>query len=157
VALLRRDRQLGIILLCVAAGFTYFIAAYPTWDGLSSYGNRFFVSLTAIFVIGLAGAIQTIEGVLTAWRGRALAYGTTAALIVWNLAFIYQWGMHLVPARGPISWHQMVYNQFEIVPERVATDLGQYFTHRKALMNHIETIDVEQIKHQGAAEQKESR
>jgi len=151
VALLRRDRQLGIILLCVAAGFTYFIAAYPTWDGLSSYGNRFFVSLTAIFVIGLAGAIETIEGVLAAWRGRALVYGTTAALIFWNLAFIYQWGMHLVPARGPISWHQMVYNQFEVVPERIVSDLGQYITHRKVLMNHIETVDVEQLKKQEKA------
>ncbi|MGA8073214.1 MAG: hypothetical protein WB995_07030 [Candidatus Acidiferrales bacterium] len=151
LALLRRDRQLGIILLCVAAAFTYFIAAYPTWDGLSSYGNRFFVSLTVIFVIGLAGGIEMLEDVLTAWRGRTLAYGTTLALIVWNLAFIYQWGMHLVPARGPISWHQMVYNQFEVVPERVATDLGQYFTHRKALMNHIETVDVEQLKKQEKA------
>jgi hypothetical protein len=157
LALLRRDRQLGIILLCVVAAFTYFIASYPTWDGLSSYGNRFFVSLTAIFVIGLAGGIETLEGVLTAWRGRALAYGTTAALIVWNLAFIYQWGMHLVPARGPISWHQMVYNQIEVVPERIASDLGQYITHRKVLMNHIETVDVDQIKHQGASEQKENR
>jgi len=150
LALLRRDRQLGIILLCVVAAFTYFIAAYPTWDGLSSYGNRFFVSLTPIFVIGLAGGIEMLEGVLTAWRGRTLSYGTTFALIVWNLAFIYQWGMHLVPARGPISWHQMVYNQFEVVPERVATDLGQYFTHRKALMNHIETVDVDQLKRQNA-------
>ena len=154
MALLRRDRQLGIILLCVVAGFIYFIAAYPTWDGLSSYGNRFFVSLTAVFVIGLAGAVETLQGVLTAWRGRALAYGATAALIVWNLAFIYQWGVHLVPARGPISWHQMVYNQFEVVPERVATDLGEYFTHRKALMNHIETADVDQLKQQDTATHK---
>ena len=155
--LLRRDQQLGVILLCVVAAFEYFIGAYPTWDGISSYGNRFFVSLTAIFVIGLAGGIETLERMWPAWRGRALAYGATAALIAWNLAFIYQWGTHLVPARGPISWHQMVYNQFAVVPERIATDVGQYLSHRKAMMKHIETVDVEQLKQQEDSEQKQNR
>jgi hypothetical protein len=151
----RRDKQLGIILLCVVAAFEYFIGAYPTWDGLSSYGNRFFVSLTAIFVLGLAGGIELLEQTLSAWRAQALVWGATAALIVWNLAFIYQWGMHLVPARGPISWHQMAYNQFAVVPERVASDIGQYFSHRRRLMKHIETIDLDQLKQQHAPEQKE--
>ncbi len=156
-AVLRRDKELGIILLCVVAGFEYFIGAYPTWDGLSSFGNRFFVSLTAIFVLGLAGGIDLLEQVLSAWRARVLAYGLTATLIVWNMAFIYQWGMHLVPARGPISWHQMAYNQFAVVPERILTDIGQYFSHRRRLMKHIETIDVDQLKHQETPRQKENQ
>ena len=155
-ALMRRDRQLGIILLCVVAVFEYFIGAYPTWDGLSSFGNRFFVSLTAIFVLGLAGGVELLGSVLTAGRARALAYGATAALIVWNLAFIYQWGMHLVPARGPISWRQMAYNQFAVVPERIASDIGQYFVHRTRLMKHIESVDVDQLKHSDAPAQKEN-
>jgi hypothetical protein len=153
--LVRRDKQLGIIMLCVVAAFEYFIGAYPTWDGLSSYGNRFFVSLTAIFVLGLAGGIELLAQALSAWRARALVWGATAALIVWNLAFIYQWGMHLVPARGPISWHQMAYNQFAVVPERIVSDIGQYFSHRRRLMKHIETIDLDQLKQQHAPEQKE--
>jgi hypothetical protein len=156
-AVVRRDKQLGIILLCVVVAFEYFIGAYPTWDGLSSYGNRFFVSLTAIFVLGLAGGIDWLEQALSSWRATALAAGATAALIVWNLAFIYQWGMHLVPARGPISWHQMAYNQFAVVPERIVTDIGQYLSHRKNLMKHIETIDVDQLKQQEAPARKESR
>ena len=156
-AVVRRDKELGIILLCVVAAFGYFIGAYPTWDGLSSYGNRFFVSLTAIFILGLAGGIDALGQMLTAWRARTLAYGAIAALIVWNMAFIYQWGMHLVPARGPISWHQMAYNQFAVVPERLATDIGQYFSHRKRLMKHIETIDVDQLKQQSEPDQKENR
>jgi Dolichyl-phosphate-mannose-protein mannosyltransferase len=156
-AVVRRDKQLGIILLCVVAAFEYFIGAYPTWDGLSSFGNRFFVSLSAIFVLGLAGGIELLEQALTAWRGRALAYGATAALILWNMAFIYQWGMHLVPARGPISWHQMAYNQFEVVPGRFVSDIGRYFSHRKALMNRIETIDVDQLKKQQQASSGNSR
>lgn len=156
-AVVRRDKELGIILLCVVAAFEYFIGAYPTWDGLSSFGNRFFVSLTAVFVLGLAGGIELLRQVLSAWRARALAYGVTAALIVWNLAFIYQWGMHLVPARGPISWHEMAYNQFAVVPERIVTDVGQYFSHRRRLMKHIETIDVDQLKQHNLPEQKDQQ
>jgi Dolichyl-phosphate-mannose-protein mannosyltransferase len=153
--LLRYDRQLGIILLCVVGAFEYFIGAYPTWDGLSSYGNRFFISLTVIFVIGLAGAVDSIEKVFFAWRGRAIAYAATAALVLWNLAFIYQWGMHLVPARGPISWGQMVHNQFAVVPESIGSDIDRYLSHRKALMKHIETVDVDQLKKQGTPDPKD--
>lgn len=157
LVLLQRDKQLGIILLCVVAAFEYFIGAYPTWDGLSSYGNRFFVSLTAIFVVGLAGGIEFLGSLLTAARARALACGTVAALALWNLAFIYQWGMHLVPARGPISWRQMAYNQFAVVPERIASDIGQYFVHRKTLMKHIETVDVDQLKRTDSPAQRENQ
>src|SRR6266436_37408 len=32
--------------LVLALGFCYFIASYPDWAGISSYGSRFFVSLT---------------------------------------------------------------------------------------------------------------
>ena len=37
-----------------AAAFYYLIACYPYWHGLSSFGNRFFISLTTIFIFGLA-------------------------------------------------------------------------------------------------------
>src|SRR4029077_17382662 len=54
VLLRRRDRELGDALIVTFLAFYYFIASYPSWDGLSSFGNRFFVSLTPLFVIGLA-------------------------------------------------------------------------------------------------------
>jgi hypothetical protein len=60
-----------------------------------------------------------------------------------------------VPALGPISWHQMAYNQFAVVPERIVSDIGQYFSHRRRLMKHIETIDLDQLKQQHPPEQKE--
>ncbi len=155
--LLRRDRVVGTATTAITIAYYYVVASYPAWDGLSSFGMRYFIPLTPIFILGLAGAFSALDSVWPAVRARAVAYFATAALVVWNLAFIYQWGMHLVPARGPISWHDMVHNQFVVVPERMATDLGQYFTHRKTLMKHIETIDVDQLKRQGAAEQKENR
>src|SRR5579872_690515 len=42
----RRDRVLGWAVVLSALAFYFLIATYPDWDGISSYGNRFFVSLT---------------------------------------------------------------------------------------------------------------
>jgi hypothetical protein len=148
LALFRRDRELAAILLTITGAFYYLIASYPTWDGLSSFGNRFFISLTPIFVIGLAGAFQTLEGFWNLRRAQFVAYGLTAALIAWNFGFIFQWGTHLVPPRGPISWSQMVRNQFAVVPKEFARSVGRYATHRGAMMKEIEDTDVQQLRRQ---------
>jgi hypothetical protein len=34
----------------------------------------------------------------------------------WNAGLMFQWGSHLVPARGPISFPEMIHNQFFLVP-----------------------------------------
>ena len=49
-----------------------------------------------------------------AYAAQALAIGLFA---LWNLGFIFQWGTHMVPARGEISWSSMVHNQFVEVPQ----------------------------------------
>jgi len=133
--------------------FLYFIASYPDWDGLSSFGNRFFVSLTPLFVIGLAAFFET----LARWIGNArrafVAVSCGVALFaVWNAAFVFQWGTHLVPVRGPISWSEMVHNQFAVVPGRATRDLEIYLLRRKAMMQHIEEEDMQQQKAQRGQE-----
>ncbi|MFZ0637711.1 MAG: hypothetical protein WA755_11750 [Candidatus Acidiferrales bacterium] len=147
----RRDAELGGILLCIVAAYYYFIASYPTWDGLSSFGNRFFISLTPIFIIGLAGAFEALEQFWPARRAQIAVYCATAVLIVWNLGFIFQWGTHLVPARGPISWPEMVHNQFAVVPVEFARKIEEYAIHRSELMHDIENSDVDQLRKQQSA------
>ena len=61
-----------------------------------------------------------------------------------NLAFVFQWGTHLVPARGPISWKQMVSNQFTVVPQQLWGKTKVYFGNRGALMQQIDEQDVKQ-------------
>ena len=41
-------------------GFYAVISFYPDWDGLSSFGNRFFVSLTAVFILGLTAVFGAL-------------------------------------------------------------------------------------------------
>jgi hypothetical protein len=143
--LMKRDALLGAGSLLAFLAFYYFIASYPDWDGLSSFGNRFFVSLTPIFILGLAALLSSFSS----WLGKtthalAVACPVLALLIAWNAGFIFQWGTHMVPARGEISWREMVSNQFAAVPLRLEHSVETYFLHRKDMMQQIEEEDVEQ-------------
>jgi hypothetical protein len=153
---LRRDRALAGGLLAVFFVFYYVVASYQDWDGISSYGNRFFVSLTPLFILGLAALLEAFAKL---WRspvpygaGRSrpaaiLAAGSALALlVVWNLAFLFQWGTHLVPARGPISWPEMARNQVEVVPREFFGTVKSYLLERKGMMGRIEQEDVRRLR-----------
>jgi hypothetical protein len=76
----------------------------------------------------------------------AAASSLVACLILWNMAFVFQWGTHLVPARGPIVWSEMLHNQFFVVPREVSSKVEAYLFHRANLMRQIELRDIEQNK-----------
>jgi hypothetical protein len=148
--LLRRyDRELATYSLAAFVAMYYIVACHPDWHGVSSFGNRFFISLTPLFILGLGVFLQ--EASLGFNRAR-VAFATSAlivgALILWNLAFIFQWGTGLVPHRGPISWRQMAYNQVAVVPARLGGALKSYFTNRSEMMRRIELEDVQRLRNE---------
>jgi hypothetical protein len=144
-----REPRVGTPLLAAALAFYLFIACYPDWAGISSYGNRFFVSLTPLFILGLG---VLLERAATFFRTQRAAFATASAVlagfVLWNAAFMFQWGAHLIPARGPISWSQMIHNQFFVVPRQLSAHLQNYLFHRHDLMRQIEQRDIEQMKKQ---------
>lgn len=142
----RYDGTLAVYMIAVFGTFLYIVGCYVNWDGLSSFGNRFFISLTAVFVMGLAAFFGSLTHVFKENRTYTVAWGGTGLLIVWNLGLIFQWGTHLIPARGPISWPEAAYNQFAVVPVQASQTLVQYLTRRAQLMGHIEEEDVKQLK-----------
>lgn len=146
VFLVKHARATGLYSLATFAVFAYVIGCYQDWDGLSSFGNRFFVSLTPLFILGLAVFWDRLGRTWNSRRNFALATTVTGILILWNFGMMYQWGMHLVPVRGPISWRAAAYNQVAVVPSQAAHDLERYFLRRGKLMQHIETQDVRQLK-----------
>lgn len=140
------DPELALYSGAIFLGYLYLVGCYQDWDGISSFGNRFFVSLTAIFVVGLAVFFDSLS---RAWQGRysgSLASGVTAAFILWNLGLIFQWGTHIIPARGPVSWRVAAYNQVAVVPRQAEGVIRGYLTRRGALMDRIEEQDVNQLK-----------
>jgi hypothetical protein len=142
----RSARSVTLYLAAAAAAFYYVISSYPYWHGLASFGNRFFISLTPVFIFGLAGllqrACQTIRSPRRAFAAAALPL---LLLVLWNLGFIFQWGAHLIPPRGPISFSQMTHNQFFVVPGQLSATFQRYLFRRQDLMKQIEQRDIQDL------------
>jgi hypothetical protein len=146
-----REPRVGTPFLAAALAFYVFIACYPDWAGISSFGNRLFISVTPLFILGLS---VFLERVSTLFRGQRAAIATAsvvlASFMLWNAEFMFQWGAHLVPPRGPISWNTMIRNQFTVVPRQMATHVGNYLFRRHDMMRQIEDRDIDQMKKQSA-------
>jgi len=145
--LLRKyDRDFAFFSLVAFGAYLYTIGCYQDWHGISSFGSRFFVLLTPLFVLGLAAAFDSLEHV---WRGShaiRFAPAMTLAFVLWNMGLIFQWGTHAIPVRGPISWNEAARNQFELVPVRAEEIMKSYFVNRTSLMKQIEQEDVNELK-----------
>jgi hypothetical protein len=139
----------GLAFLGATLAFYYFIASYPDWAGISSYGSRFFVSLTPLFILGLAVFMDRFTRLFRT-RGAAVAAASVflACFVFWNAGLMFQWGTHLIPARGTVSFSEMIRNQFLIVPRQITAQLEKYLFRRKDLMRQIEQRDVDQLKQQ---------
>jgi hypothetical protein len=79
--------------------------------------------------------------VASLWLGAALGF-----FIMWNLGLIFQWGAHLIPARGPVSWSAVAQNQFNVVPKQIVAQLRAYLFRRKDALHQFEQRDIEQLK-----------
>jgi hypothetical protein len=142
----RRIPRVGGPLLAAFLAFYLFISCYPDWAGISSYGNRFFVSLTPLFILGLAVFLDRFAQFFRSGRVALLAASVPLALLVlWNFGLIFQWGSHLIPARGPVSFAEIAHNQFSAVPRQLSSTLRRYIFRRKSLMQQIEQRDIQQL------------
>jgi hypothetical protein len=139
--------RIGAPFLVASVAFYLFIAIYPDWAGISSFGNRFFVSLTPIFIFGLAMALDRFATrFVNARTGTIVSSCLLACFVLWNLGMIYQWGTHLIPARGGISFRRAAYNQFMVIPFELRGHLRSYLFRRGDLMQQIEQRDLQQRK-----------
>jgi hypothetical protein len=142
----RWQRRAGTPFLAAFLAFYLFISCYPDWAGISSYGNRFFVSLTPLFILGLAVFLDRTAQLFRSRRAAlAVACGLLAALTLWNAGLMFQWGSHLIPARGPVAFSEVAYNQFFVVPRQLTVYAQRYLFKRQALMQQIEDRDLQQL------------
>jgi len=146
----RRNPRVGVPFLTAVVAFYLFFTLYPDWAGISSFGNRFFISLTSLFIFGLGVTLETVVDRFS-HRRRAVLVSMMAlgCFVFWNMGLIYQWGTHLIPARGPISFSEAAYNLFHVVPRQLGSQLRSYFLRRSDLMQQIEQKDLGQMKKSG--------
>jgi len=123
--------------------FYYVVASYQSWHGLSSFGNRFFLSFTFAWVVGLATLIRWGQG--RTWRHPALARASGqiigVGLVLWNIGLIFQWGTDIIPNRESVSFRTVARNQVTVVPRRIGGFLWRYFTDRSGLTEDVERTD----------------
>lgn len=130
-------------LLVSAVLFYVAVASYQNWHGQSSFGNRFFLSLTVLQVAGLAALMADTGG-----RARRLWVAGLAGLAVWNAGFIFQWGTNIIPNRGAVDFREVAINQVTVVPSRLAGFVVRYAGDRRAAQETIERDDTtEQGRH----------
>ncbi len=141
-----REPRIGAPLLAGFLAFYVLISCYPDWAGISSYGNRFFVSLTPFFILGLAVFFDRAAQLFPSRRAARAAAGIVVAVFtLWNAGLMFQWGSHLIAARGPVSFSEVVHNQIFVMPRQLSSGLRSYFFRRKALMQQIEERDIQQL------------
>jgi hypothetical protein len=138
----RRPHVRWMMAACVA--FYLIIASYQNWHGLSSFGNRFFLSLTTPIIVGLSALI---DRALTAARRTttrktvwAVSVVTVIALSLWNAGLAFQWLSKMIPNRGPVSMKQVAVQQIQ-VPGMAMSYGYWYFTDRQGLIREIERRD----------------
>jgi hypothetical protein len=140
LALLARRRDDARVLLVACAAFFFAVASYQNWHGQSSFGNRFFVSLTVLLVIGLADLAA--RAAARARPARLGAAAVLAFLMLWNAGLAYQWGTDIIPNRGPVDFRVVASNQVTIVPTGMFRFLRRYFSSRDAAARELEQRDL---------------
>lgn len=125
-------------MLVACAVFYVVVACYQNWHGLSSFGNRFFLSCLLPWVAGLGAVVDAARV-----RGRGAAWacaGVLVVLVAWNLGLAVQWATKMIPSRGPVDLRVVAAQQWD-VPARVWSLAGRYAGRRDALLNDIEARD----------------
>jgi len=130
-----REPRVGTPLLAAALAFYIFIACYPDWAGIFFVWKPAF-SFRSLRYLFLAGVFFCNGYPHCSQSTRRRCHGVTGprCFVLWNAEFMFQWGAHLIPPRGPISWRAMIRNQFQVVPTQIAARLGDYLFHRHDLM-----------------------
>jgi hypothetical protein len=143
----RRDRWTSASLTLVFVVYYYVVASYENWHGQSAFGNRFFVSLTPVFVVGLAAMLAGASKLPFVGRRPGLACTLLLApLIFWTVGLMFQWGTGLVPNRGPVDFRVATRNQVTWVPGLLVDFLARYLMDREQVAGDSEQSDLDRAR-----------
>ena len=84
-------RRIGLLLLTGAASHVYVAGSLASWSAAGAFGQRRFVSLTPLLVIGMVVLLDRLRG----WRRWAVV-AVTAVCVYWNVALMFQFGAQLM-------------------------------------------------------------
>lgn len=118
-------RWIGLLALLMVASQVYVNGSIDTWTQAGAFGQRRFVALTVLAVLGTAQ-------VLASTRTRAGRIGVTIAVVFclwWNLGLMAQFGAGMMD-RQRLQLHRNAYNTFVTVPARIPELAHRYLFDR---------------------------
>jgi len=122
VAIRRRPvARIAVCLLVMVALQAWVAGSIESWTVAGAFGQRRFVALSLILVVGLAGLLMSVDG--RASRRLALAGVVVAAW--WNVALIVQFGAGLMD-RHKLTLRTNAYNAFVVVPRGIPRLVYRY-------------------------------
>ncbi|MBN1515405.1 hypothetical protein JXA32_02435 [Candidatus Sumerlaeota bacterium] len=110
-------RRLPLIAALIA--HAWIIACWDHWWAGASFGHRMFISILPLLAPGLAALYDAAKPAI---RRTLVALLLIAA--IWNAGLIVQYGMAMIPREEPVSYRQMLENQFQRLPSFLWTKAG---------------------------------
>ena len=122
-----RHRRVGVCLLLMVALQVYVGGSVESWTVAGGYGQRRFVALTALLVIGLAALRQAIASV----AARRLLAIVTVLAVYWNLALIAEFATGLMD-RQRLEPARNAYDAVVTLPARAPDLAYRYLFDRRS-------------------------
>ncbi len=129
-------RALGVGLLVAAASQVYVAGSVESWTVAGAFGQRRFVSLTPLLVLGIAAVLATVRE--RRWAAPATALALAAA-VWWNIALIVQFGAGLMD-RQRLEPSRIAYNTFVVVPRALPGLAWRYLFDRASFYDSARSL-----------------
>ena len=120
-------RRVGACLLLMVALQVYISGAVESWTVAGAFGQRRFVSITLLLVVGLAALRQAVP----ARAPRTLLNVTIALCVWWNVALMAEFGTGLMD-RQRLEPGRNAYDAFVTLPRMAPDLLYRYLMHRSS-------------------------
>ena len=120
-------RWIGVLALVMIASQVYVAGSVESWTVAGSFGQRRFVALTPLLVIGLASLLTFAAA---APRGVRLAVHLSVLLCIWwNLGLMAQFGLHTMD-RQRLTVADNAWQTFVVLPVEAPRIAYRYLTDR---------------------------
>jgi hypothetical protein len=119
-----RDRRVMVCLLIMVASQVYVAGSVESWTVAGAFGQRRFVCLTPLLVIGLAALWTTVNS------RRVLAVAV-ALCVWWNVALMAQFATRLMD-RQRLEPVRNAYHAFVTLPLEIPSLVYRYLTDRQS-------------------------
>jgi hypothetical protein len=125
-------RRIALVALIMVASQVYVAGSVASWTVAGAYGQRRFVCLTAVLVMGLAALFGAFAR--NAPKGARYIRVLAALCVWWNIALMFQFATGLMD-RQRMEPGRNAYHAFVTVPLEAPSLIVRYLTNRESFYN----------------------